>query len=157
MPMHRQRPLWNSKQFTDYVHASGFHHRKITPLHPSANGIAERMMKSFKRLLQTAEIEHKNWRYELLNFLRAYRATSHTTTGESPHQLLYNWPPHTRLPQIIADTSTPDNTDTIIWNKDSTAKEKMKRYADKKRHARDHSLQIGDTVLIHQQKKKDLG
>ena len=39
-------PPWNSKQFTDYAHASGFHHRKINPLHPSANGIAERMMKS---------------------------------------------------------------------------------------------------------------
>ena len=89
-------------------------------------------MKSLKRLLQTAEIEHENWRHELLNFLRTYRATRHTTTGESPHQLLFNRPSHTRLPQIITDTSTPDNTDTIIRDKDSTVKEKMKRYADKK-------------------------
>ena len=49
-------PPWNSKQFTDYGHASGFHHRKITPQHLSANGIAKRMMKSLKLFLQTAEI-----------------------------------------------------------------------------------------------------
>ena len=91
-----------------------------------------------------------------MNFLRAYRATAHTKTGESPHQLLFNRPPHTRFSQIFADTSTPDNTDTIIRDKDSTAKEKMKSYADKKGHARDHSLQIGDTVLIRQQKKNKL-
>ena len=32
----------------------------------------------------------------------------------------------------------------------------MKRYADKKRHARDYSLQVGDTVLIRQQEKNTL-
>ena len=32
----------------------------------------------------------------------------------------------------------------------------MKSYADKKRHACDHSLQVGDTVLIRQQNKNKL-
>ena len=33
-------PPWNSKQITDYAHASGFHHRNITQRHLSANGRA---------------------------------------------------------------------------------------------------------------------
>ena len=41
-------------------------------------------------------------------------------------------------------------------NNDSKRKEKMKKYADKRNHAKNINLQIGDYVLVRQQKKNKL-
>ena len=37
-------PLFNGETFTRWGASIGFHHRKITPLWPAANGEVERMM-----------------------------------------------------------------------------------------------------------------
>jgi hypothetical protein len=48
-----------------------------------------------------------------------------------------------------------DNHEKAI-NNDSKRKEKMKQYADKRNHAKNINLQIGDYVLVRQQKKNKL-
>ena len=48
-----------------------------------------------------------------------------------------------------------DNHEKAI-NNDSKRKEKMKQYADKRSHAKNINLQIGDYVLVRLQKKNKL-
>ena len=47
-------------------------------------------------------------------------------------------------------------TDEDIRTTDVSAKNKVKSYADEKRNARPHELQIGDTVLVRQRKTNKL-
>jgi hypothetical protein len=71
--------------FANYL---GFHHRRITPLWPKANGEAERFMRTIGKVIKAAQID-KNWKQELYKFLRNYRATPHSTTGVPPAQALF--------------------------------------------------------------------
>jgi hypothetical protein len=75
---------FNGENFAKFSRHLGFKHRKVTPLWPRANGCNERFMQSIKKVITTAIIEKKKkkkWRIELTNFLKAYRATPHYTTG----------------------------------------------------------------------------
>ena len=57
---------------------------QITPIWPQANGETETFMKPLTKCLQTAVVEHKDWKLELQRFLLNYRATPHCTTKVPP-------------------------------------------------------------------------
>lgn len=76
-------PPSNSHEFSLYCSHMGIRHQKITPEHPEANGGVEAFMKCIKKALYCARLERKQWRQELNNFLMAYRAAPHATTGKS--------------------------------------------------------------------------
>ena len=95
-------PPFNSEEFANFAQYMGFTHRKIMPRWPQANGIAERLMRSLKKVYQTAHAEHKSSQQALNQFLRNYRATAHPTTGKSPSSLLLQHEARTRLPEVPA-------------------------------------------------------
>ena len=64
-----------------------------------------------------------------------YRATPHATTGKSPAELLFNRQITTKLPNLVKDTAS-----IALKEKDSQSKEKMKFYADQKRHVKESDL-----------------
>ena len=65
-------PPFNGVQFSNFAKYSGFHHRKVQPLWPRANGEAERFMPNLEKCVRTAVVEDKNWKQELYKFLRQY-------------------------------------------------------------------------------------
>ena len=65
-------PPFNGKQFAQFAESSGFKHRKVTPLHPEANGQAEAFMKSLGKTIRTAMTEGKDWKKALNDFLKVY-------------------------------------------------------------------------------------
>ena len=73
----------NGPSFNDFAKYLGFHHRKVQPLWPRANGEAERFMPNLEKCVRTAVVEGKNLKQELYKCLRQYRATPHTTTNVS--------------------------------------------------------------------------
>ena len=147
-------PPFNSDVFKQYAAYLGFKHRKVTPLHPQANGEVERFMKTLMKAIQAAKIEGKYWKQELQKFLRAYRSTKHCTTGKSPNEILFNRSNlRSRLPEIKISHS---ENDAEIRQKDQVRKQQMKSYADDRRNSKEHHLQVGDTVLVRQQKKNKL-
>lgn len=83
-------PPFNGENFAKLSRHLGFNHRKVTPLWPLANGCNERFMQSIKKVITTAIIEKKNWRTELTNFLKAYRAIHNGNCTCRPHVQLHS-------------------------------------------------------------------
>ena len=75
---------FQSQEFPDFAVRLNFHHQRITPLWPEANGEAERFMRTLNKATKTSEIEGRPWRENIWTFLHNYRATPHATTGIAP-------------------------------------------------------------------------
>ena len=144
-------PPFNGAMFKEFANYLGFHHRKITPLWPQANGEAECFIKTIGKAIRAAHAEHRSWKQEMYCFLWNYRATPHATTGMTPAELLLGRALKTRVPEII-----PSKPNRKVQIRDRKQKEKMKYYADLRRNAKDGNLKIGDDVLVKQPKQNKL-
>jgi hypothetical protein len=100
--------------------------------------------------VQTAAASGRNWKQELNNFLRQYRATPHCTTNMSPCEALNNRKLRTVLPEA------PSASPTDIRDRDSERKAKIKDHADQNLHTKHSNLKVGDKVLVRQNKKNAL-
>ncbi|XP_057305401.1 uncharacterized protein K02A2.6-like [Hydractinia symbiolongicarpus] len=67
----------------------GVKHCKVTPYHPEANVEVEQFNRTWKKTIQAAIADGKNWHTVLENFLLAYRTTPHATTGIAPFELMF--------------------------------------------------------------------
>ena len=77
--------VFTSREFADFMASNGISHVKVPPYHPSSNGLAERVVKIFKRNMErqtTGTLKTK-----LARFLFNYRTPPHSTTTTSPAQL----------------------------------------------------------------------
>ena len=138
-------PPFNSHDFTEFAKYLGFHHRKIIPLWPQANGEVERVMRNLKKLYRTAVAEGANYKQSLNQYLRNYRATPHSTTGVSPASMNFHHSFKIRLPEIAQKSHM--NT-KAVRNKDKSQKRKMKANAEKLRPIRSRHIRVGDVVLV---------
>ena len=152
-------PPFNGAEFSNFAKYLGFHHRKVQPLWPRANGEAERFMPNLEKCVRTAVVEGKNWKQELYKFLRQYRATPHTTTNVSPSEALNGRKLTTTLPEISpapARQHTLQETRKTMAERDAEQKSKIKAYADLKLGTKSSGIKPGDTVLVRQPKKNKL-
>jgi transposase InsO family protein len=137
-------PPFNGAAFRTFALENGFHHRKITPLWPRANGEAERFMRTLEKTIRAAKVESKDWKRELFKFLHQYRATPHSTTGMAPGTVMFNRSMHTTLPEIEVQRD-----DHELRDYDVKRKAAMKRNADERSHAQpEHDIKVGDYVLV---------
>ena len=61
-------PPFASADFAAFAGYLGFHHHRVTPLWPRANGLAERFMRNIGKVIQSAVIEHHNWNRNCTHF-----------------------------------------------------------------------------------------
>ena len=132
-------------EFKALMKEFGIKHRQVAPYHPEANGEVERFNRNLKKCIQTAIAEGHDWRLALENYLLSYRSTFHATTGITPAEMMFSRQIKDKLPQL----QMTQNTIT----RDERNKEKIKEYADRARHAVQHTLKSGDVVLIKNQNK----
>ena len=90
-------PQFASEEFQAFIKSNGIRHITSAPYHPATNGLAERLVQTFKQALRSMFQSFKPVKEKLTKFLIAYRNTLHSTTGESPAQLLLGRPLRTRL------------------------------------------------------------
>ena len=109
----------------------------------------EAMHKPLMKAIRSVVLEQKNWKQEMYQFVRQYRATPHMSTKFSPHLLLLGWEPGTKL-SCISTKDTHDNRAVRAAARvnDNQAKLCQKTYADKRNRAAHNDLQVGDTVLM---------
>ncbi|GFR62604.1 transposon Ty3-G Gag-Pol polyprotein [Elysia marginata] len=149
------RPF-NGTEFAAFAKKLGFHHRKITPLWPEANGEAEKFVRTVNKFIHACESENSSWKEELLNFLHQFRSIPHSSTGVSPHEALTGRKMKTSLPQIHTEMDSSSSTSSKLAMKDFASKAKQKEFADRTRTTQPHSLTVGDTVLLRQKKTNKL-
>ena len=143
-------PPFNSQDFANFAKELNFRHRKITPYWPQANAEAERFMKTVQKAIRTAHIQGRDWKKELQNFLRNYRATPHVTTTVSPGEVLFGRKLRTKLPQCMS--AIQNGLHERVREEDDEKKRIMKTNADITNHAKPRALMIGDNVLLRQKK-----
>jgi transposase InsO family protein len=96
-------PQFRSAEFEDFLNKNGVKHVKVAPYHPASNGMAERMVQSFKRCLSASKDSDKTLSQKVANFVLNYRSTPHATTGRTPSFLFLGRELRTRLTLVRPD------------------------------------------------------
>ena len=109
--------VFTSSEFQQFMAKKGIHHIRTAPYHPASNGLAERAVQTVKEGLR--ELFSGCLETNLSPFLFQYRLTPHTTTGQSPAQLLLG-----RRPRSHLDLLHPDLT-FCVEHKARVAKAKV--------------------------------
>lgn len=95
---------FTSKEFRDFLNANGVIQRLTPPGYPKTNGQAENSVRTVKnalfRALQETNATANNVEQALQAFLLDYRNTSHSSTGKSPAEALFNRKLKTRFDLI---------------------------------------------------------
>ena len=148
--IHDNGAPYNSRAWKKFAKASGFIAQGCTPEHPQANGLAEKMMSSIVKLVHASLAENKDPKLEIYRYLLNYRNTPHPSTGFTPSRLLMGRVIKTKIPALILKPIGREHREAQENNKE--AKKKAKKYADKRRRAKDRDVKIGDEILIAQDK-----
>ena len=109
----------------------------------------ERQNRTPLKATRAAHAEGKNWREELNKFLLAYRSTPYSTTGKRPAELFFRGVQKSKTPEMMRlDDEEADTTDQGARERDTQKKKANKDYVDKKFHAREREVRVGDWVLL---------
>jgi hypothetical protein len=128
-------PQFVSEEFSTFMKANGIQHIKSAPYHPATNGLAERMVQTFKYRMKAAEANSTTVQKKLDQFLMAYRNAPHATTNRSPAEMFYGRKLRSRL-----DLLKPDVKRKVV----SSQTDQVKYH----RSGRLREFSVGDTVLV---------
>ena len=118
-------PCFTSGEFKDFMVNCGVKHIRTAVYKPSTNGLAERMVQTFKQALKASK---EPIQLTIDRFLFNYRLTPHSTTGLSPAELMFGRKLRSRL--------------DLVWPSDDVSA----RVAMKQQHQKDHHAAKPRTV-----------
>uniref|UniRef100_A0A5S6QU77 RNA-directed DNA polymerase n=1 Tax=Trichuris muris TaxID=70415 RepID=A0A5S6QU77_TRIMR len=85
-----QGTQFESELFIRTCDQFGTEKTRTTPYHPSGNGQAERMNRTvWNMLAKTIKPNEKNWDVILPKVMMTYRATVHSSTGQTPYRMMF--------------------------------------------------------------------
>ncbi|XP_038059532.1 uncharacterized protein K02A2.6-like [Patiria miniata] len=145
-------PQFRSQEFRDFCEENGISHVRVTAKWAQANGEVERQNDSIMKRIRITQAAGQDWRKELRKYVAKYRATEHPATRKTPAELLFNRKIRGKLPAFKPD----DHTDLEVRDHDAESKAKAKMYADTRRNTKYSDVQIGDQVLVRQEKTNKL-
>ncbi|XP_037970244.2 uncharacterized protein K02A2.6-like [Plutella xylostella] len=123
------------------------------PYCPQQNGEVERQNRDILKRLKISQVEKKNWKEALREYMIMYNSTPHTVTGKTPSELFFRRQFRDKLPMI--QDIYYNSEDLEMRDRDKEQKEKGKEYADKKRKATNCELEIGDKVYVKSMTKQN--
>ena len=85
------------EEFAVFMTLNGIKHTHSAPYHPATNGLAERLVQTFKKSLKASLDSGLSLSHRLCNFLATYRTLVHIMTGVTPSSLFPQREMHTRL------------------------------------------------------------
>ena len=141
-------PQFRSDEFGDYCTHYAIQHLRVTAKWAQANGEVERQNASIMKRVRIAQAAGLNWKKELRTYVAKYRGLPHSTTGKSPAELNYNRKFRGKLPDFTLEY----RDDLDVRDKDAELKGLSKMHADERRGARYTNVDVGDEVLVRQDK-----
>lgn len=142
--------LDNAKQLVgteleEFSRKHGIHLNHSTPYWPQENGLVERQNRSLLKRLKISSALGRDWKKDLNEYLMMYYTTPHSTTGKTPTELLYGRTIRSKIPGVEDIETSIDRGE--IQDQDATKKWKGKELEDRKRRAKESTIEEGDTVL----------
>lgn len=128
-------PQFKSAEFETFCKNNGIEHRTSAVFHPATNGQAERVVQILKGIIKKAIVSKSNVEDSINCALLRYRNTPHSTTGESPAQLLMGRCLRTRL-----DLMLPSVKNKVEKTQRNTIENTSNR--------RDRMFDVGDDVQV---------
>ena len=129
-------PQFCSAEFEGFLKGNGVKHVRVAPYHAASNGLAERMVQSFKHSYHASKQDQMSMQQSITNFLLIYRCTTHPTTGCTPAKLFLGRELRTRLSLVKPEAQT-----NVIM-----AQGRQKYYHDW--HSKYREFYPGDAVLV---------
>ncbi|XP_033729473.1 uncharacterized protein K02A2.6-like [Pecten maximus] len=126
-------PQFVSEEFQQFMRFNAIRHTTSAPYHPRTNGLAERLVQTFKQAMKASRKDGGTLNKKLSNFLLAYRSTPHTTTNETPAHLFLGRSLQTRLSLVTLNTRR-------------TVQQKQEQMMDENRSSR--QFNEGETVQV---------
>ena len=96
---------FTSVEFEEFMRKNGIQHARVSPYHPSSNGMIERAIKTLKEGLKKCG-NTKSSQCQISQILFHYRITPHSTTGVPPAELLLGRRIRSCLDQVKPDLSS---------------------------------------------------
>ena len=169
--LHDQGREFDNRLFRELENYCGIVKSRTTPYHPMTNGNVERMNSTVLHMLRTlAESEKPRWHEHVDKLMHAYNSTKHSTTGYSPHFLLFGREPVLPLDLVLTAHARPkenvgkqyskfveewESRMTEAYNIAKERCDKVKNYAEdvwKKRKIA-NELRPGDQVLVRNKRE----
>jgi len=97
-------PQFTSSEFAEFCKSNGVKHIRVSPYHPASNGLAERMVQTFKQSMKKTAKDNVPLQRRLANFLLSYRTTPQATTNVAPCELLMGRALRTRFDMLRPNT-----------------------------------------------------
>lgn len=110
------------------------------------NSEVECFNRTIGKAIQCYDAEGKDWRNHIQEFLLQYHTTSHTITGVTLTDILFQYKVPNDMPTGEKFNSTKQ--DTTINSRDALVKAKIKEKTDISRNARYNPIKEGDYVLV---------
>ena len=98
-------PCFTSAEFKEFMKNCGVKHHLIAVYKPSTNGLAERMVQTFKKALNAST---DNLQLTIDKFLFNYRMTPHSSTGKTPSELMFGRKLRSRLDLLWPSSDTEE-------------------------------------------------
>lgn len=133
---------FTSEEFTKFTSRNGITHIKTAPYHPSSNGAAENLVKTFKSKFKIL-LNEMPTKQAVSRFLLDYRNAPHCTTGVSPAELHLGRKLRTRLDRIKPSVALGQRMET-----------KQSNYIVNPRSRKNTTFNIDEIVFV---KKYDKG
>lgn len=122
-----------------------------TPLNPTENGLVERSMQGINKITAIAKLGKLNWKEAISDYVAAYNSWPHHVTKIPPAELMFGRTVRSVLPNLRTDQH--QSFDEELRDRDQRAKFNRNSREDIARRARNSEIEVGDTVLVSQQKR----
>lgn len=140
-----------SEEFRSFCKECNIRLLSTVPYWPQMNGEVERQNRDILKRLRISQIEKKDLRESLWDYLLMYNSTPHTVTGRSPSELFFQRQSRDKIPSLGEINYRLDDSD--IRDRDKIQKDKGKEYGDRKRRATESDIMEGDKVYVKTMEK----
>lgn len=154
-------PQFVSEEFASFCRSNGIKHICVSPYHPSSNGLAERLVQTFKVASRKLEKNELFLLHHLVSFLLIYHTTPQRTTSVPPVVLFMGRPLRTRLDLFCPDLGCTVTSQQSVQKQHHDNHSKpcsmqagctvtsqlsvQKQHHDN--HSKPHSMQVGQSVM----------
>ena len=151
-------PPFASREFEGFLEYLAIDHKKGITYWPQSDGEVKRFNRTLMKIIRIVQLQGKDWKGGVKDFLFQYRSTPHSITLLSPAELRMGRKLRGKMLQVQPprDQATEAEGQVLLRERYAQRKLREKEYADSKRHATTSDITEGDLILLRQNRENQL-